>query len=69
MSMTVGGIGGSGGISDYWDMFAGRVSAEDAADMADAVDFDDALNPAQEIQGSLWGFSARRVIPLAGALK
>ena len=108
MSMSVGGIGGYGGISDYWDMYAGRVSAEDAADMADAV-----LNPAQEaagvqaveqpketharieptegasnasadfvrgdlshiredmteIQGSLWGFSVRRVIPLAGFLQ
>ena len=112
MSMSVGGIGGYGGVNPYEayeDRFSGHISAEDAAEMADAVDFDDSLDRAQnvafvqpaeqsnnqvarvepaeessgasadhlrgdlsavredmvDIQGSLWGFSLRRTIPLA----
>lgn len=121
----IGGVGGYGGINPYEayaDRFAGSISAEDAVEMADAVDamdpaggsdFDEDLSrmqgavavqpteseqmqvlriePAEQssgsgpdgmrrdlsnvmedmmdIQGSLWGFSVRRVIPLAGGLQ
>ena len=112
MSMSIGGVGGYGSVNaydDYRDLYSGRIGAEDAAEMADAVDFDDSLNQAQnpagvqpveenrdavvriepaekssdtsadhmkrelshvmddlmDIQGSLWGFSMRRVIPPA----
>ena len=113
MSMSVGAVSGYGGVNPYEayaDRFSGNISAEDAAEMADAVDFDGdpdraqelsgvqqveqnkdnvaRIEPAEEsagstadhlrgdlsgvmedmmdIQGSLWGFSVRRVIPLAG---
>ena len=112
MSMSVGGIGGYGGVNPYeayMDRFSRGINAEDAAEMADAVDFDDSMNQAQDIsgirlveqnndmpvriepaeessgsasdhmrgelsrvmddmldiQGSLWGFSMRREIPMA----
>lgn len=113
MSMSVGAVGGASAYDPYEmyaDRLSGNIGPEDAAEMADAVDFDDSLDnvqnaagvaeiaqqndafpriePAEEsasssadhmrgevshvmedmmdIQGSLWGFSARRVLPLAG---
>ena len=115
MSMSVGGIGAYGGINPYEaykDRFSGGITAEDAAEMADAVGFEDSLNPPQDvsgiqplepnkdlpvriepaeessastsdlmrgelsrvmedmldIQGSLWGFSMRREIPMVEQL-
>ena len=112
MSMSVGAVSGYGGVNPYEayaDRLSGNISAEDAAEMADAVDFDDSMNQAQDIsgirpveqnndmpvriepaeessgstsdhmrgelsrvmddmldiQGSLWGFSMRREIPMA----
>lgn len=114
--MSVGAIGGYGGINPYEayeERFAGQISAEDAAELADAIDFDDQLNPAQnaagiqaieenrdmpvriepadesgratsdymrgemshvmddlmEIQGTLWGFAVRPVIPMVGQVQ
>lgn len=116
MSMSVGAIGGVSVYNPYEmvaDRTAGNMSAQDAAEMADAVDFDGdfdnvqdvagiaqieqqketvpRIEPAEEsasssadhmrgevshvmedmmdIQGSLWGFSVRRVIPLTGELR
>ena len=115
MSMTIGGIGGAGGIDPYEayrDRMSGQFTAEDVNEMADAVDFpEDPDNAAQvnavqpvennqpehariepaeqsegsnadglrrdlshvmddmmDIQGSLWGFSLRRVTGLSTSL-
>ena len=116
MSMPVSGVGGYGAVNPYeayGDYFSGNISGEEAAEMADAVDFDNDLDRAQnladvrpveqgadlpvriepaeessestsdhlrrelshvmddllDIQGSLWGFSMRREIPVAEPLQ
>ena len=52
--MPIGAISGSYGVDPYEpyrSMFAGKMDAADAAEMAEAVDFDDEMNNVAGING------------------
>ena len=52
MSLSVSGGGGYGAVNPYeayGDYFSGNISGEEAAEMADAVDFDNDLDRAQNL--------------------